>query len=160
MHAVLICLLNTQKKIFNRYIMFGRGICEKDQSIDEEFSEPTDEWNLVSRLVFFSQIVPPNMIYLFNFTEYYLENCLNKYYLLFVVFRNILFSLFVSGTFSLVINLLRNFDFCYFFMGISPCCCRLTFFFIVLRYLKQTMKTEYSWKRQTKGIIYLASVFN
>ena len=47
----------------------------------------------------FSQIVPPNMIYLFSFTEYYLENCLNKYYLLFVVFRNILFSLFVSGTF-------------------------------------------------------------
>jgi hypothetical protein len=41
----------------------------------------------------------PNMIYLFNYTEYYLEHCLNKWYLLFVVFRNILFLLFVSGTF-------------------------------------------------------------
>ena len=97
MHAVLICLLNTQKQILNRYIMFGRGICGKYRSIDEHFSEPKGEWNLVSRLVFFAN-TPPNMTYRFNYNEYYLENCVNKY-LLFVVFRNILFSLFISGTF-------------------------------------------------------------
>jgi len=33
----------------------------------------------VSRLVFFANS-PPNMIYLFNYTEYYLEHWLNKYY--------------------------------------------------------------------------------
>ena len=27
--------------IFNRYIMFGRGICEKYQSRDEQFPEPS-----------------------------------------------------------------------------------------------------------------------
>ena len=43
--------------------MFGRGICEK-------FPEPTGKGNLVSRLVFFAN-TSPNMIYLFNYTEYY-----------------------------------------------------------------------------------------
>jgi hypothetical protein len=38
--------------------MFGRGICEKYQSIDERFSEPNDEGNLVSRLVFFANTPP------------------------------------------------------------------------------------------------------
>ena len=54
------------------------------------------EGNLVSRLFFFPQI-PPNMIYLFNYTECYLEHWLNKYYLLFVVFGNIRFVLLDSG---------------------------------------------------------------
>jgi len=54
--------------------MFGRGICEKYQSRDEKFPKPIVEGNLVSRLVFFA-----NMIYLFNYTEYYLEHWLNKY---------------------------------------------------------------------------------
>ena len=68
--------------------MFGRGICEKYQSRDEKFPEPKGEGNLVSRLVgsgnfssldwYFSQIPLPNMIYLFNYTEYYLEHWLNK----------------------------------------------------------------------------------
>ena len=57
--------------------MFGRGICEKYQSRDEKFPEPNGEGNLVSRLFFFPQI-PPNMIYLFNYTEYYLEHWINK----------------------------------------------------------------------------------
>ena len=35
----------------NRYIMFGRGICEKYQSRDETFPERKGEGNLVSRLV-------------------------------------------------------------------------------------------------------------
>ena len=61
----------------NRYIMFGRGIFEKYQSQDETFPEPWGEGNLVSRLVFFAN-TPPNMIYLFNYTEYYLEHWLNK----------------------------------------------------------------------------------
>jgi hypothetical protein len=39
------------------------------------------------------------MIYLFNYTEYYLEHWPNKEYLLFVVFRNILFLLFVTWQF-------------------------------------------------------------
>ena len=46
------------------------------------------ERRTISRLVCFAN-TPPNMIYLFNYTEYYLEHWL-------------------------VINLLRNFDFCYF----------------------------------------------
>jgi hypothetical protein len=57
--------------------MFGRGICEKYQSQDEKFPEPKGEGNLVSRLVFFAN-TSPNMIYLFNYTEYYLEHRLNK----------------------------------------------------------------------------------
>ena len=32
--------------------MFGRGICEKYQSRDEQFPEPNGEGNLVSRLVY------------------------------------------------------------------------------------------------------------
>ena len=59
--------------------MFGRGIWEKYQSKDEKFPEPLGEGNLVSRLVFFAN-TPLNMIYLFNYTEYYLEHWLNKYY--------------------------------------------------------------------------------
>ena len=49
--------------------MFRRDICEKYQSRDEQFSLKT---------VFFSQIPLPNMIYLFNYTEYYLEHWLNN----------------------------------------------------------------------------------
>jgi hypothetical protein len=73
-------------RIVYRYIMSGRGICGKYQSRDEKFPEPNGEGNLVSRL-YFSQIPLPNMIYLFNYTEYYLEHWLNKKYPLFVVFR-------------------------------------------------------------------------
>ena len=49
--------------ILYKYVMLGRGICEKYQSRDERY---------------FSQIPLPNMIYLFNYTEYYLEHWLNK----------------------------------------------------------------------------------
>jgi hypothetical protein len=52
-------------------------VCEKYQSKDEKFPEPKGEGNLVSRLVFFAN-TPPNMIYLFNYVEYYLEHWLNK----------------------------------------------------------------------------------
>jgi hypothetical protein len=34
-------------RILYRYIMFGRGICEKYQSRDEKFPEPNGEGNLV-----------------------------------------------------------------------------------------------------------------
>ena len=37
-------------EILNRYIMFGRGICEKYQSRDEKSPEPKGEGNLVSIL--------------------------------------------------------------------------------------------------------------
>ena len=57
--------------------MLGRGICEKYQSRDEKFPEPIGEGHLVFRLLFFAN-TPPNMIYLFNYTEYYLEHWLNK----------------------------------------------------------------------------------
>jgi hypothetical protein len=57
--------------------MFGRGICEKYQSIDEQFPEPKVEEKLVSDW-YFSQIPLSNMIYLFNYTGYYLEHWLNK----------------------------------------------------------------------------------
>ena len=50
--------------VTHRYIMFGRGICEKYQSRDEKIPEPKGEENVVSRLVFFAN-TPPNMIYLF-----------------------------------------------------------------------------------------------
>jgi hypothetical protein len=71
--------IDTTDDILNRYIMLGRDICEKYQSRDEKFPESNGEGNLVSRLVFFAN-TPPNMIYLFYYTEYYiyLEHLLNK----------------------------------------------------------------------------------
>ena len=48
--------------LLNRYIMFGRGICEKYQWRDEKFSKPNDEGNLVSRLIFFANIPPKHDI--------------------------------------------------------------------------------------------------
>jgi hypothetical protein len=48
--------------ILYRYIMFGRGICEKYQSRDEKFPEPKGEGNLVSRLVFFANTPPKHDI--------------------------------------------------------------------------------------------------
>jgi hypothetical protein len=48
--------------ILYRYIMFGRGICEKYQSRDEKFPEPDGEGNLVSRLVFFANTPPKHDI--------------------------------------------------------------------------------------------------
>jgi hypothetical protein len=42
--------------------MFGRGICEKYQSRDEQFPVPNGEGNLVSRLVFFANIPPKHDI--------------------------------------------------------------------------------------------------
>ena len=57
--------------------MFGRDIGEKYRSRDEKFPDPIGEGNLVSRLVFFANTAP-NMIYLYNYTEYYLEHWLNK----------------------------------------------------------------------------------
>jgi hypothetical protein len=63
--------------ILNRYIMFGRGICEKYQSRDETFPEPKGEENLFSRLILFANTTP-NIIYLCNYTEYYLKYWLNK----------------------------------------------------------------------------------
>jgi hypothetical protein len=50
------------KKILNRYIMFGRGICKKYQSRDEKFPESKGEGNLVSRLVFFAKTPPKHDI--------------------------------------------------------------------------------------------------
>ena len=70
-------LVWSSTKIIYRYIMFGRGICEKYQSREEKFPKPNGEGNLVSRLAFFANTLP-NMIYLFNYTEYYLEHWLNK----------------------------------------------------------------------------------
>ena len=37
----------------NRYIIFGRGICEKYHSRDQKFPEPKGKVNLVSRLIIF-----------------------------------------------------------------------------------------------------------
>jgi hypothetical protein len=51
--------------------MFGRGIYEKYQSRDEETKISSQDW-------YVSQILLPNMIYLFNYTEYYLEHGQNK----------------------------------------------------------------------------------
>ena len=56
-HAT-ISLLARDKILIYRYIMFGRGICEKYQSQDEKFPEPNGEGNLVSRLVFFFANTP------------------------------------------------------------------------------------------------------
>ena len=42
--------------------MFGRGICEKYQSRDEQFPEPNGKRNLVSRLVFFANTPPKHVI--------------------------------------------------------------------------------------------------
>ena len=59
------CYMNIDRKVLivtYRYIMFGRGICEKYQSRDEKFSEPNGEGNLVSRLVFFANTPPKHDI--------------------------------------------------------------------------------------------------
>ena len=55
----------------------GGVFVEKYQSRDGKFHEPKGEENLVLRLVFFAN-TPPDMIYLFNYTEYYLKHWLNK----------------------------------------------------------------------------------
>ena len=49
-------------RIIYRYIMFGRGICEKYQLRDEKFPEPKGKGNLVSRLVFFANTSPKHDI--------------------------------------------------------------------------------------------------
>jgi hypothetical protein len=51
--------VNEGKKwnVIYRYIMFGRGICEKYQSRDEIFPELNGERNVVSRLVFLTKFV-------------------------------------------------------------------------------------------------------
>jgi hypothetical protein len=49
----------------------------KYQLRDGKFHEPKGEENLVLRLVFFAN-TSPDMIYLFNYTEYYLKHWLNK----------------------------------------------------------------------------------
>jgi hypothetical protein len=48
--------------ILYRYIMFGRGICEKYHSRDEKIPEPNGEENLVSRLLFFANTPPKHDI--------------------------------------------------------------------------------------------------
>jgi hypothetical protein len=48
--------------ILYRYIMLGRGICEKYQLRDEKFHEPNGEGNLVSRLIFFANTPPKHDI--------------------------------------------------------------------------------------------------
>ena len=60
------------KQVPVRYIMFGRGIPET------KFPSPFGSGNFSSLDWYFSQIPLPNMIYLFNYTEYYLEHWLNK----------------------------------------------------------------------------------
>jgi hypothetical protein len=42
--------------------MFGRCICEKYQSRDEQFPMPNGKGNLVSRMVFFANIPPKHDI--------------------------------------------------------------------------------------------------
>ena len=74
-----------KSQILNRYIMFGRGICEKYQSRDKKFPELRGEENLVSRLVFVCRF--------------------HEYSVFIVCFRNVL----------ICYKLLRNFDFCYMF---------------------------------------------
>jgi hypothetical protein len=59
------CYMNIDRKVLiviYKYIMFGRGICEKYQSRDEQFPEPNVEGNLVSRLVFFANTPPKHDI--------------------------------------------------------------------------------------------------
>ena len=48
--------------ILYKYIMFGRGICEKYHSRDEKIPEPNGEENLVSRLLFFANTPPKHDI--------------------------------------------------------------------------------------------------
>ena len=59
------CYMNIDRKVLiviYKYIMFGKGICEKYQSRDEKFPEPNGEGNLVSRLVFFANTPPKHDI--------------------------------------------------------------------------------------------------
>ena len=54
--------IESPKFTLYRYIMFGRGICEKYQSRHKTFPEPNGEGNLVSRLVFFANTPPKHDI--------------------------------------------------------------------------------------------------
>ena len=75
--SIFLARISVNMLILNRYIMFGRGICEKYQSRAEKIPKPIGEGNLISRLVFFAN-TPHNMIYMFNYTVYYLEHWRNK----------------------------------------------------------------------------------
>ena len=65
---IITALLNNKEffklfnSILNRYIMFGRGICEKYQSRDKQF--PRAEWRgkFSPRLVFFANTPPKHDI--------------------------------------------------------------------------------------------------
>ena len=54
--------------------MFGRGICEKYQSRDEQFPERNGEGNLVSRLVFFANTPPKHDISVYKIRKLYLNS--------------------------------------------------------------------------------------
>jgi hypothetical protein len=58
----MIDIHQCSRYVLNRYIMFGRDICEKYQSRDEQFPEHKGEGNLVSRLVFFANTPPKHDI--------------------------------------------------------------------------------------------------
>ena len=46
--------------------MFGRGICEKNTSLETKFPSPFGSGNFSSLDCYFSQIPLPNMIYLYK----------------------------------------------------------------------------------------------
>ena len=71
--------------------VFAKNTSRETKKIPSQKAE-----EIYSQDWYFSQIPLHNMIYLFNYTKYYLEHWLNKLYLLFVVSMNILFLLFVT----------------------------------------------------------------
>ena len=58
--------------------MFGRGICEKIPVERRKISRAEWRGKFSLKTGIFRNYPPPNMIYLINYTEYYLEHWLNK----------------------------------------------------------------------------------
>ena len=78
LNTIKIYLILSTIYIFNTDISCLGEVFAKNTSREmKNIPEPKGEGNLVSRLVFFAN-TPHNMIYLFNYTEYYLEHWLNK----------------------------------------------------------------------------------
>jgi hypothetical protein len=76
---ILMFYINLVENYFEQIYHVWEGYLRKIPVERRNISQAERQGNLVSRLVFFA-ITPPNMIYLFNYTEYYLEHWLNKYY--------------------------------------------------------------------------------
>ena len=113
---ILMFYINLVENYFEQIYHVWEGYLRKIPVERRNISQAERQGNLVSRLVFFA-ITPPNMIYLFNYTEYYLEHWLNKYYnTLCLSFSGIFW--FYWGFFRNVLTCYKPFEFFLFFLWV------------------------------------------